>query len=63
MPKQNRIPQIVAITMTLCATTACTARVDAPKAKIDGPGYEIKVNDGYNGGKHCPPGHAKKGWC
>lgn len=35
-------------------------------AEIEGDGYRIRTDTGapYGGGhRHCPPGHAKKGWC
>ena len=37
-------------------------------AEIEGDGYRIRTNGdlpgGYRSGPpHCPPGHAKKGWC
>jgi hypothetical protein len=34
---------------------ACAARVE-----VDVPGVQI---DSRPTPKHCPPGHAKKGWC
>lgn len=43
------------------ALAACDARVRTPGAEIKGDGYEIDINNG--GSRHCPPGHAKKGWC
>jgi hypothetical protein len=46
--------------------TACNASVDTPGATIRGDGYRIDLDgDGHHphGGRHCPPGHAKKGWC
>lgn len=43
------------VSLSACKTTADT-RNDR---------YSIDVNDDRNEGgyNHCPPGHAKKGWC
>lgn len=46
---------------------ACQS-VDRPhRVKVEGDGYAVDVqNQGYHEGgypRHCPPGHAKKGWC
>jgi hypothetical protein len=34
-------------------------------ADIQGDGYRVKTSTYPNGDapRHCPPGHAKKGWC
>ncbi len=64
-------------TLTLClmlsaSLTACDKHGNIPGISVDGDGYRIDV-DGDHGHKshgkykhkkkHCPPGHAKKGWC
>ena len=46
---------------------ACQS-IDRPhRVKVEGDGYSVEVKDqGYHQGgypRHCPPGHAKKGWC
>ena len=52
---------LLLITVSL---SACHASVDTPDARIHGDGYRIDIDgNGYKGGKHCPPGHAMKGWC
>lgn len=41
--------------------TACHAH--HPKSvTVDGLGT-VHMEDGNHKGQHCPPGHAKKGWC
>jgi hypothetical protein len=48
------------------SVTACSARVDGPdRARVYVPGGVVVEADGFNGAgpRHCPPGHAKKGWC
>lgn len=50
--------------MMLFSLTACHT-----SAELEGEGYRIRTDsggyhDGYRSGpRHCPPGHAKKGWC
>ncbi len=58
----KRIPHIACLSIILMASVGCTAKVKTPDAKIEGNGYEIEFDGGHSG-KHCPPGHAKKGWC
>jgi hypothetical protein len=46
----------------ICLLTAC----HRGSAEIEGDGYSIRTDSGGNYGspaRHCPPGHAKKGWC
>lgn len=55
------------------ACAACTLHADTPPMRADLPGdVTITVPGGRDYppygrpeayGKHCPPGHAKKGWC
>lgn len=44
------------------ALAGCHADVKTPGATIKGEGFEVDI-DGSKHNKHCPPGHAKKGWC
>jgi PBP1b-binding outer membrane lipoprotein LpoB len=37
---------------------SCQTEMEAPKLKVSAPSVTIG-----GGGGHCPPGHAKKGWC
>ncbi|MDX1431482.1 MAG: hypothetical protein R3286_03435 [Gammaproteobacteria bacterium] len=43
--------------------TACSVR--GPRVEVDPGGVEIKPVTVQTPGSasHCPPGHAKKGWC
>ena len=50
---------IAAVAMSLLS--ACAVK---SKTEIEVPGVSIKTEPAYSPGyKHCPPGHAKKGWC
>lgn len=47
---------LIILTMPL-ALSAC-------KTTAEGEHGRISIEDGDRGDyKHCPPGHAKKGWC
>lgn len=36
----------------------------ACKTTVEDDDSRVSVESGdYNDGNHCPPGHAKKGWC
>jgi hypothetical protein len=53
----------LALTVVVAATlvSACAVR---SKTEIEVPGVSVKTEPAYSPGyKHCPPGHAKKGWC
>lgn len=54
------------ICAALCAAlllAGCSVR--GPKVEVDPGGVEIKPVTVHTpgGASHCPPGHAKKGWC
>lgn len=54
---------ITATLLALALLSACHGSAD-----IRGDGYRIKTNTHTHGDyrdapRHCPPGHAKKGWC
>jgi len=40
---------------------SCQTELEGPKLKISAPNVTIQTIEG--GGKFCPPGQAKKGWC
>ncbi len=54
-----RILFLLTILAMPLALTACKTTVEGDDGRIvvDGDRYD----GGY--GNHCPPGHAKKGWC
>jgi hypothetical protein len=54
MVVRRRLMVLVLVSLALCVS-ACAARVD-----VDVPGVQIESRPTP---KHCPPGHAKKGWC
>lgn len=46
----------------LLPLTGCYLHADPGRATIRTQGVEVEIDaDGRPG--HCPPGHAKKGWC
>jgi hypothetical protein len=48
------------ILLSGCAVRSRT-EIDVPGVRVEsGAGYEPAHPHGY---RHCPPGHAKKGWC
>ncbi len=57
------IKNVMIIALTGFVLVGCTAKVRTPNATINGDGYSIDVDGRNNGYNHCPPGHAKKGWC
>jgi hypothetical protein len=42
---------------------ACSASVHPNHTRIYSPVGSVKIKEGHGGERHCPPGHAKKGWC
>ncbi len=57
----NTLP-LIAMALAMTDLASCTAKVRSPEAEVKLPGVKIEVED-EDKGKHCPPGHAKKGWC
>jgi hypothetical protein len=54
-----KLALIVVAAMSLMS--ACAVKT---KTEIEVPGVSIKTEPAHSHGyKHCPPGHAKKGWC
>lgn len=51
--------------LTLCLVTVAGLSACKTTADTRNDRYSIDLDgDRYDGGyKHCPPGHAKKGWC
>ena len=51
---------ILVSVMTLVSACAVKTRTE-----VEIPGVRVESGPAYNPGvyKHCPPGHAKKGWC
>ncbi len=52
----------VAIALTCLMLGACSLHANPGRTKVSTGGVTIET-DGYPNGRHCPPGHAKKGWC
>jgi hypothetical protein len=49
------------LTVSAASLSACQTSADL---KNDRYSVDLDENDRYDGNyKHCPPGHAKKGWC
>jgi hypothetical protein len=49
--------------LTACAVKGPDVVVTPPEVEID-PGVKVHTYpDAPPGPRHCPPGHAKKGWC
>lgn len=58
----------VLLMITIFALAACHGHVNGPdRARVYVPGGVVVETDNYGygagGPRHCPPGHAKKGWC
>ena len=54
-----KLAMTVVVALTLMS--ACTVR---SRTEIEVPGVSVKTEPAPSPGyKHCPPGHAKKGWC
>lgn len=48
------------LTLSACGNT----HIRTPGGSIRTGGYEIEIDgDHHQKNRHCPPGHAKKGWC
>lgn len=59
MLRALKLALTVVVAMTLMS--ACAVR---SKTEIEVPGVNVKTEPAHVPGyRHCPPGHAKKGWC
>jgi hypothetical protein len=61
--KKNTLTLTLAVTALMLSLGSCRTM-----AELEGDGYRIRTDTGGYGGyrsgpPHCPPGHAKKGWC
>jgi hypothetical protein len=48
--------------LSACAVKGPDVVVTPPEVEID-PGVKVHNPNVPPGPRHCPPGHAKKGWC
>lgn len=55
-----RVVMLIAVVVFL---TACQATVEPKDPKVTIERDKITIESDDHGGKFCPPGHAKKGWC
>ena len=58
------------LTISALLLTGCYSNVHVPDSRVNLPGgVSVDIGDdgyGYKNKRqprHCPPGHAKKGWC
>ena len=59
------IKKFLIILMVSLSLSACGngTQLKIPGATIKSDAFEIKVDGDGQHRRHCPPGHAKKGWC
>lgn len=60
MIKQLTITTLIALSLTACNVDGARVHGDGYSVEVEGDGH---YHDHHRGGKFCPPGHAKKGWC
>jgi hypothetical protein len=51
--------KLIGAAVIVMMLAACSATVNPGRTTVHVPGASITTG----GGGHCPPGHAKKGWC